>query len=64
MTTARKLLLLVPDRLAAALRREAKRRGTTESDLVRKAVAKERGKPELAEMRGPGRPRKERQAGE
>jgi len=46
-------------RLAAALRREAQRRGMTESDLVRQAVAKEIGEPELAEMRGPGRPRKE-----
>ena len=47
-----------PARLAAALRKEAQWRGTTESDLVRQAVARELGAPELAEMRRPGRPRK------
>ena len=46
-----------PDSLAKAVAAHAKKTKRSESELVRTAIANYIGKPELAEMRGKGRPK-------
>ncbi len=54
---SRRLQLKLSEALGAAVKRAASRNGETVADLCRRAIAAELGSPEMAQVRGVGKPK-------